>query len=97
MVQLSLLYMTTGKIIALIIWTLISKVMSLLLNVLSRLHSSPSRKQGSFNFMAAVTVNSDFETQENKICHCFHFFLDPTNCLLYNLVQITKLIKSLVP
>ena len=26
------------------------------------------------NFMAAVTVNSDFETQENKICHCFHFF-----------------------
>ena len=23
--------------------------------------------------MAAVTVNSDFGAQENKICHCFHF------------------------
>ena len=29
---------------------------------------------GSFNFMAAVTVYSDFGAQENKICHCFHFF-----------------------
>ena len=25
------------------------------------------------NFMAAVTVHSDFGAQENKICHCFHF------------------------
>ena len=28
----------------------------------------------SLNFMAAVTILSDFEGQENKICHCFHFF-----------------------
>ena len=34
MVQLSLLYMTTGKTIALIIWTFVSKVMSLLFNML---------------------------------------------------------------
>jgi len=27
----------------------------------------------SFNFMAAVTVYSDFGAQENKICHYFHF------------------------
>ena len=27
----------------------------------------------SFNFMAEVTVCSDFGDQENKICHCFHF------------------------
>ena len=26
-----------------------------------------------FNFMIAVTVCSDFEAQENKICHCFNF------------------------
>ena len=26
------------------------------------------------NFMAIVTVCSDFEAQENKGCHCFHFF-----------------------
>ena len=37
MVQLSHLYMTTGKTIALIIWTFVSKVMSLLVNMLSRL------------------------------------------------------------
>ena len=24
--------------------------------------------------MAAVTVHSDFEAQENKVCHCFHCF-----------------------
>ena len=24
--------------------------------------------------MAAVTIHSDFGVQENKICHCFHFF-----------------------
>ena len=36
-VQLSHPYMTTGKIIALAIWTFVSKVMSLLFNTLSRL------------------------------------------------------------
>ena len=36
MVQLSHPYMTTGKTIALIIWTFVSKVMSLLFNMLSR-------------------------------------------------------------
>ena len=36
MVQLSHLYMTTGKTIALTIWTFVSKVMSLLFNMLCR-------------------------------------------------------------
>ena len=36
MIQLSHPYMTTGKIIALTIWTFVSKVMSLLFNILSR-------------------------------------------------------------
>ena len=35
MVQLPHLYMTTGKTIALTIWTLVSKVMSLFFNMLS--------------------------------------------------------------
>ena len=26
----------------------------------------------SFNFMVAVTICSDFGTQENKVFHCFH-------------------------
>ena len=40
MVQLSHLYVTTGKTIALTIWTFVSKVMSLLCNTLSRLHTN---------------------------------------------------------
>ena len=27
-----------------------------------------------FNFVAAVTIQSDSGTQENKVCHCFHCF-----------------------
>ena len=37
MIQLSHLYMTLGKIIALTVWTFVGKVMSLLFNTLSRL------------------------------------------------------------
>ena len=37
MVQLSQLYMTTGKTIALTIWTFFSRVMSLIFNTLSRI------------------------------------------------------------
>ena len=36
MVQLSHLYMTTGKTIALTIWTFVGKVMSLLFNILPK-------------------------------------------------------------
>ena len=70
MVQLSHLYMTIGKAVALTIWTFVSKVMSLLFNTLS---SFSSKEQVSFNYMSAVTIHSDFEAQEKKICHCFHF------------------------
>ena len=37
-------------------------------------HSFSSKEQVSFNFMAAVTICSDSEAQEKKICHCFHLF-----------------------
>ena len=75
MVQLSHPYMTTGKIIALTIWTFVGKVLSLLFNMLYRLviASFPSNKC-LFNFMVAVTISSDFGAQENKVCHCFHCF-----------------------
>ena len=32
-------------------------------------------EQASFNFMAAVTIHSDFGAQENKVRHCSHCFL----------------------
>ena len=50
MVQLSHLYMTTGKTIALTIWTFVSKVMSLLFNMLSRLAITFLPRSKSFNF-----------------------------------------------
>ena len=76
-VQLSYLYMTAGKTIALTIRTFVGKVMSLLFNISAALvcHSFSSKEQTSFNFMVSVTICSDFGTQEKKICHCFHFFL----------------------
>ena len=32
----------------------------------------------SFNFIAAITICSNFGAQEKKICHCLHFF--PSIC-----------------
>ena len=64
-VQFSHPYMTTGKTTALTRWTFVGKVVSLLFNMLSRLvigHSFSSKEQASFNFMAAVTICSDFGT-----------------------------------
>ena len=76
MVQLSHSYMTTGKNIALTIQTFVSKVMPLHFITLPRIcHSFPSKEQVSFNFVAVVTVSSDFGAQENKVYHCFLFSL----------------------
>ena len=68
-VQLSHPYMTTGKTIALTRWTFVDKVMSLLFNMLSRLVIAflPRSKQASFNFMAAITICSDFGASQNKV------------------------------
>ena len=76
MVQLSHLYMTTGKTIALTRWIFVGKVMSLLFNMLSSFVMLLFF-QGIFifNAVAAATVCSYFGAQENKICHYFHFFL----------------------
>ena len=66
-VQLSHPYMTTGKIIALTRWTFVGQVMSLLFNMLSRLVLNfSSKEQASFNFMAAVTICSDFRAPQIK-------------------------------
>ena len=64
-VQLLHPYMTTGKTIALIIQTFVSKVLSLLFNILSRF-AIDFLEQQSFNFMASVNIHSNFGSQENK-------------------------------
>ena len=73
-VQLSHPYMTTGKTIALTSWTLVSKVMSLLLNMLSMLVITFLPRSKCLNFMAAVTICSDFGGPQNKVCHCFPIY-----------------------
>ena len=65
MVQLSHPYMTAGKTIALTILTFVGKETSLLFNMLSRFVIDFLPRSISFNFMAAITICSDFGAQEN--------------------------------
>ena len=66
-VQLSHPYMTTGKTIALTRRTLVSKIMSLLLNILSRLVITflPRSKRLLIS-LTAVSICSDFAAPKNK-------------------------------
>ena len=59
-VQVSHPFMTTGKTIALTRQTFVDKVMSLLFNMLSRLVITFLPRSKRLNFMAAVTICSDF-------------------------------------
>ena len=66
MLQLSDPFMTTGKIIALTIWTFIRKMMSLLFNILSRFVIASLSRSKCLNFMAVVPVRSDLEPRKIK-------------------------------
>ena len=72
--QLSHPYMTTGKTIALIRWTFVGKVMSLLFYMLSSLVIAFLPRSKCLNFLAALTICSDFGAPQNKVSHCFHCF-----------------------
>ena len=73
MVQLSHPYMTTGKTIALTIWTFVGKVMSLLLNTLSRFVITflPRSKHLLISWWQS---RLPWFWSQNKMCHCLHFF-----------------------
>ena len=75
MVQLSHPYMTTGKTIALTIWTFVGKVMSLLFNTLSRIVIAlfPRSKHLLISWLQSPSAVI-LEPPKNKICHCFHCF-----------------------
>ena len=47
------------------------------------------RCKPSFNFVAAVTIQSDFGAQENKICHYFHV-LKNRDIILLTKVPLVK-------
>ena len=74
----------TGKTMVLTIWTFVGRAISVY-NMLSRFVIAfvPRNKWFFlfvclfvfvFNFMATVTICSDFGAQENKFCHCSHCF-----------------------
>ena len=71
MVQLSHPYMTTGKTIALTRWTFVGKVMSLLLNMLSRLVITflPRNKRLLISWRQSPSA---VILDPLKISHCFH-------------------------
>ena len=72
-IQLSHPYMTTRKAIALTRWTFVGKVVSLLFNMLSRLFIAFLPKSKCL-LISWLQSPSDFGAQNNKVCHCFHFF-----------------------
>ena len=73
LVQLSHPYVTTGKTIGLTIWTFVSKVMSLLLNMLSRLVIAflPRSKCLLISWLQSPSA---VILEPLKVCHCFHCF-----------------------
>ena len=88
MVQLSHMYVTTGKIIALTRWTFVGKVMSLLFNMLSRLVVTflPRSKRLLLSWLKSPSTVI-FGVPKNKVCHCVHClpinlpWSDGTRCL----------------
>ena len=73
--QLSHLYMTTRKTIALTRQTFVGKVMPLLLNMLSRLVITflPRSKRLLISWLQSPSAVI-LEPQKNKVWHCFHCF-----------------------
>ena len=92
MVQASYPYMTTGKTIALIMWTSVSKVVSR--------HSFSSKEQASFHSMAAPKVI--LESKVRRICHCSHvsLFCPPwsgrTRCHDLSFLTVYTVLKSIM-
>ena len=74
-VQLSHPYVTTGKTIALTRWTFVGKVMSLFLNMLSRLVITflPRSKRPLISWLQSPCAVI-LEPPKNKVWHCFHCF-----------------------
>ena len=73
-VQLSQTYMTTGKTIALTRQTLVSKVKSLLFNMLSRLISAFLPRSKCLLISWLQPPSAVILEPKKGVCHCFHCF-----------------------
>ena len=73
-VQLSHTYMTTGKTIALTRWTFVGKVMSLLLNMLSRLVITFLPRSKHLLISWLQSPSAVILEPKKIVWHCFHCF-----------------------
>ena len=73
-IQLSHPYMTTGKTIALMRWTFVGKVMSLLFNMLFRLVITFLSRSKCLLISWLSSPPVHFGGPKNKFRHCFHCF-----------------------
>ena len=83
MVQLSHPYMTTGKTIALTVWTFVSKVMSLLFNMLSKLFIAFLPRSKCLLILWLHSPSTVILEPKKIVCHCFPIYLpwsDGTGC-----------------
>ena len=95
MVQFSHPYMTTGKIIALTRWTIVSKVMSLFFNMLSGLVTAffLRSKYLLISWLQLPSTAVILEPKKIKSATCFHFFpiclpwSDGTGCQDFNFLK----------
>ena len=74
MVQLSHPYMTTGKTITLTIWTFVSKVMSLLFNMLSRVVIDFLPRSKHLLIPWLQSPSAVILKPKKIVCHYFHCF-----------------------
>ena len=91
-VQLSHPYMTTGKTISLTGQTFVSKVMSLLFNMLSKLVIAflPRNKHLLITWLQSPSAVI-FGAPQNKVCHCFPIYLlwsDGTRCHDFSFLNV---------
>ena len=92
MLQLLHQYMTTGKIVALTVWTFVSKAMSLLFNMLSRLVIAFLAKSKRL-LISRLQSPSAMIWEPKKIkSHCFHgAWLPRFQCQLWHLTTVWSL------
>ena len=88
--------MTAGKTIALTRPTFVGKVTSLLFNMLSRLVIDFLPRGKCLNFVAAVTICSDFGTPKNKLLFSTNVQLKKQRIQLYSYEEGEAEIKTTV-
>ena len=74
MIQLSHSYMTTGKTIALTRWTFVGQVMSLLLNIMSRLVIAFLPRSKCLLISWLQSPSAVILEPKKRVCHSFHCF-----------------------